>query len=114
MCLQAVRQCFEDACVSDLSVGEATREIGDLVGDREPHAVLFICWSVGRSWDDVPFNDQRIQVDHLGEVVEKVDHHLPGDAGRQRAYRSHRGPFGHGLKSPHLAGEGGLERSPDQ
>ena len=58
--------------------------VGDLVGQGEPGTVLLVGRGMGRWFDCMTLNDQRIQINHLLVVVQELKHHFARHARRQR------------------------------
>lgn len=80
--LQAVGPVLERGRVRQVRLD--ARHVADLVRHAPPDAVRLVGGRVRRRRDRVPLDHQRVQADHLGVVVQEVEHHLARDPRRQR------------------------------
>lgn len=67
-----------------------------LTGEGIPGAVELFCRGVARRRADMALDDERVQVDHLDMVVQRLQHGVAGDARRQRRDGGEDGSLGHG------------------
>lgn len=81
MRLEAPRKVIEASLVTDFPLDQPAREVGYSVGDLVPGAMVFVG---GRGWrrlTSLVVDDQRIQLDHLGMIVQGCHDGFPGDVG---------------------------------
>lgn len=86
MRLQALGDVVEGAGVGDLARHDAAGQVGDLVREGVPHALLLLGQGVRRRRDGVPLDDERVEVDHLEVVVEEVEDGFAGEGGGEGGY----------------------------
>lgn len=77
--LQALGDVVEGAGVGDLARHDAAGQVGDLVREGVPHALLLLGQGVRRRRDGVALDDERVEVDHLEVVVEEVEDGFAGE-----------------------------------
>ena len=95
--LQAPGQVVERAGVGDVAADEVRPgQVGDLVGDGVPDAVALLGLGAGGRRDGVALDDERVEVDHLGVVVEELEGHGAGDAHGEGRDARECCPFTHG------------------
>ena len=72
---------MEAACEGEFALVDA-RNVLDLVGDLVPLALGFFWRCMLRRLDRVSFDHKRIQIDHFGVRVKRVEDRFPAYAGR--------------------------------
>lgn len=96
MRLNPIGQVVEGAGVRDVARHFTAGEVVNFVSERVPHATALLGAGVRGDVDGVAFNDERVEVDEFGVVVEEVEDDFARDARGQRADGCENGALRHG------------------